>query len=86
MSEPIYLAIEHFNKEQDNPYWSPNNSKIESKTILVSVVKNTFFYSNDDLAEFMSHVPQSTAKNIKYYSIEEIKPRVKTTHTLSLKE
>lgn len=84
MSVPIYLAVTRTPERQENPYWSPNNDGIESKFIITDVTTNTFLYSEKELINFLSKNAETIPKTIRYYAIEEIKPSLKVTHTLSI--
>lgn len=83
MLEAMYLAIEYFDATEENPYWSSNNDRIESKYINVSKSTNHFLFSNKELEKFLSDNAKSTRKTIRYYRVSEIFPRVETTTKLS---
>lgn len=84
MQDPIYLAVTSTPERQENPYWNPNNVSIESKFIVTDVITNTFLYSEKELINFLSKNDDTCSKTIRYYAIEEIKPSLKVTHTLSI--
>lgn len=83
MPEAMYLAIEYFETQEDNPYWTPGNNNIEPKLIGTTKTTNLFFYSNKQLEDYLSSYAKSTRKTIRYYRVSEIFPSIKTTTELS---
>lgn len=79
-----YLAIVEEEVSQKNPYYHPSISNIESEYITNVIYRHVFFSTDEELAKFISQRSNNTGKNCSYYIVQEIKPTVKTSLTLSI--
>jgi hypothetical protein len=77
-----YIAITYKDTKVVNPYWSRANDGIESEYVEDVIVTPIHLYSDKELQNFILE-NESTRNTIKYYKVEQIHPRIETTHILS---
>jgi hypothetical protein len=82
----MYLSVRTYTEKIANPYYSPNNSRIESQYIDETRTTNTFYYNLDQLKE---HIKSNASKvfpnsTYHYYKVEEIKPIVYMSVTVDI--
>jgi hypothetical protein len=82
----MYLSIRTYTEKVANPYYSPNNSRLESQYIDETKTTNTFFHDKDALKEHIKSNANKVFPNstYHYYKVEEIKPTVSIEVTVNI--
>lgn len=79
MKKVTHVLITSKQVKEANPYYSSNNSRIESEFIDVIKQQVSHFYSNEEVIEYVRTNPSILLdKTAAFYKVQLVNPRIQT--------
>jgi hypothetical protein len=80
----MYVVIITKERFVDNPYWTPNNSKIEPARLEEQYIEVRYANSEETLTSIVKDLYKQKCVKVEYYNAYEVFPKLVTTVSLEI--